>query len=296
MTLAHWDDVEPLDAQMPPMGGRWRDLGAAAGSVAVGARRIEVSEGLQSTPVHAHGAEEETVYVLSGGGLLWQDGTTHVLHEGDVVVHPAGGAPHTLIGPLDVIVFGTRARVELGHLPRAGVGWLGPRAWVEVGDPATEHPWTREARAGPLELSAPEPKPANAVAAGEVDSAPMGEGRVRRAGVAAGAQLSDLNRVELPPGAIGATLHCHSAEEELFVMLDGDGTLRLGDDEIPVRPGSVVSRPAGTRIAHAFRAGPRGLTYLAYSDRIPDDAVLYPERGVVLLAGLGVTIPVVEER
>jgi len=296
VTLAHWDEIEAFAAEMAPMGGRWRNLGEAAGSIAIGARRIEVADGLQSTPVHSHGAEEEIVYVLAGGGLLWQEGTTHVLREGDVVVQRAGGAPHTLIGPLDVIVFGTRARVELGHLPRAGLGWLGPHAWVEVEDPAVEHPWIREAKAGPLELAAPSPKPDNAVATADVDPAPMGDGRVRRAGAAAGAMLSDLNRVELPPGATGAALHCHSAEEELFVVLDGDGILRLGDEEIPVRPGSVVSRPAGTRVAHRFRAGGAGLTFLAYSDRHPDDAVLYPERGVVLLAGLGVTVPVVEGR
>ena len=38
-------------------------------------------------------------------------------------------------------------------------------------------------------------------------------------------------------------------------------------DEHPLRAGDVVSRPAGTGIAHALRAGAEGLTYLAYGTR-----------------------------
>ena len=48
--------------------------------------------------------------------------------------------------------------------------------------------------------------------------------------------------------------HCHGAEEELFVVLEGDGTLELGEERLPMRPGSVVSRPAGSGVAHTFRA------------------------------------------
>ena len=69
--------------------------------------------------------------------------------------------------------------------------------------------------------------------------------------------------------------HCHSAEEELFVVLDGDGTLLLGDDEHPVRTGSIVARPPGSGVAHAFRAGDSGLTLLAFGTRDPNDIVFY---------------------
>jgi hypothetical protein len=34
-----------------------------------------------------------------------------------------------------------------------------------------------------------------------------------------------LNWTKLPPGEEGAPPHCHSAEEALFVILDGTGTL-----------------------------------------------------------------------
>ena len=68
--------------------------------------------------------------------------------------------------------------------------------------------------------------------------------------------LAGLSVIDVEPGRLSGPPHCHSAEEELFVVARGDGTLLLGDDEHPVREGSVVARPAGTGVAHAFRAGP----------------------------------------
>jgi uncharacterized cupin superfamily protein len=76
------------------------------------------------------------------------------------------------------------------------------------------------------------------------------------------------------------------------VVLDGEGTLRLGDERHALHPGSVVSRPAGTRIAHQFIAGDGGLTVLAYSDIDPNDLVFYPDSSKVKLRGLNVMVRV----
>ena len=92
----------------------------------------------------------------------------------------------------------------------------------------------------------------------------------------------------LAPGRTGYPPHCHSAEEEVFVVLEGEGALLLGDEEHAVRAGSVVGRPPGTRVAHSFRAGPAGLAYLAYGTREPNDIVYYPRSGKVSLRGVGV--------
>ena len=92
----------------------------------------------------------------------------------------------------------------------------------------------------------------------------------------------------IDPGMHGYPRHCHSAEEELFVILSGSGTVRVGDEEAPVRAGHVLSRPAGTTLAHAFRAGADGLEYLAYGQRDDNDIVYYPDSGKVSFAGIGV--------
>ena len=81
--------------------------------------------------------------------------------------------------------------------------------------------------------------------------------------------------------------HCHSAEEEVFVVLEGDGTLLLGDEEHPVRRGHVVARPPGTKVAHAFRAGATGISVLCYGTREPNDITYYPRSEVVAVRGVG---------
>ena len=54
-----------------------------------------------------------------------------------------------------------------------------------------------------------------------------------------------------------------------------------------MRGGHVVSRPAGTGIAHAFRAGEGGLTYLAYGQRDRSDICFYPRSNKIFFRGVG---------
>jgi uncharacterized cupin superfamily protein len=275
--------------------GMWRDLGRETGTRTVGLRRIEVAEGHFSTPAHEHGGDEEIFFVLGGEGLLWQDGKTFAVGTGDCIVHRPKRGPHTLrggAGGLDVLVYGQRRDASLTALPRAGVAWSFPR-WVELGD--GDGPFAREAAVGPPECPAPEAvRPRNVVALADVPAI-LG-GRARRVGQAAGAVATGLNHVVLPAGGQGAPAHCHSQEEELFVILDGTGTLELWGrgaerpEEHPLRPGDVISRPAGTGAAHALRPGEPGLTYLAYGTREPGDMCFYPQSGRVSLRGLGIAL------
>jgi uncharacterized cupin superfamily protein len=82
--------------------------------------------------------------------------------------------------------------------------------------------------------------------------------------------------------------HVHSLEEELFVVLDGEGVLLLGEEEHPVRAGSVISCPAASRVSHAFRAAETPLTLLAYGTREPGDLAYYPRSRKLSFRGLGV--------
>jgi uncharacterized cupin superfamily protein len=275
--------------------GAWRDLGRDAGSRTVGLRRIEVAEGHFSTPAHEHGTDEEIFFVLGGEGLLWQDGETFAVGTGDCIVHRPKRGPHTLrggAGGLDVLVFGQRTDASLTALPRAGIAWSFPR-WVELGD--GDHPFAREAAAGAPECPPPKAeRPRNVVALDDVPA--IFDGRARRAGQAAGAVATGLNHVTLSAEQHGAPAHCHSQEEELFVVLEGDGVLELwrggeqSPEEHPLREGDVVSRPAGSGVAHALRPGDQGLTYLAYGTREAGDMCFYPHSGTVSLRGLGIAL------
>ena len=289
----HWDDApsERIDRGALRR-TRW-DLGAAAGSVNVGVKRVVIDPGGQSSPVHAHSNEEEIFYVLGGSGRLWQDGAVHDLGPDDAIVHVSGGPAHTLVGGtdgLEVLAFGERNDAEGAFLPRVGVAWHGD-TWVEAG--GGEHPFEREAALGPVDAGGePAPRPANIVACDDVPPQEVRHGAtevVRRdLGRAAGSVTTGLVRVAIAPGAESHPPHCHSAEEELFVVLEGTGVLRLGDHEHVVGVGSVVARPAGTGVAHSWVAGDDGLVVLAYGQRDSRDVIWYPRSQKVSIKGIRV--------
>jgi uncharacterized cupin superfamily protein len=299
--LIHGGDVPGRKVEMGPLSATWTDLGKAGGSVETGLKRIRIDPDCRSTPVHVHDAEEEIFYVLEGSGLSWQDGATCDIGPGDCIVQVAGGKGHTLVaGPdgLEVLAFGTRRQSPFARLPRAGVAWAGP-SWVRIGD--EPHPWARELAAGELDVPAPGPRPANVVALDDVEEVAVCQGdtdrRQRALGLAAGSRLTGLNYVVVRHNRLNCPPHVHAAEEEIFVLLEGDGTVLAYDcDSRPpqlrvhaVTAGDVLVRPAGTGVAHAFMANALGITLLAYGQRRSDEMTFYPRSGKVRFRGLGVT-------
>ena len=286
----HWDEVEPIAIDDGDLRGtRWR-LGAAAGASRTGLSRYRLGPGERAMPVHVHGDEEELFYVLAGEGLSWQDGRTYAVRAGDCILHLPGAEAHTIAGAgdgLDVLAYGSGSDTGVTWLPRAGAMWLDPR-WLPFDGP---DPFAAEVAAGPLELPAPEPgRPPTivALADGELTEEHRADvAHVRRdLGDALGSVRIGVGHLVVDPGKLVYPPHCHSAEEEIFVVLDGGGELLLGDDEHPVRPGSIVARPPGTGVPHTFRAGDDGMTLLAFGMREPNDITYYPRSGKVSLRGI----------
>jgi len=298
--VSHWDEVRSSRGERGHIAGTWQSLTGRA-SQAVGLKRIQVDSGMWSTPLHLEGAEEEIFYVLAGSGVSVQsegeDTLGYEVREGDCIVHLALENAHTLQAGdegLDVLAFGQRSYAGgVTWLPRAGVAWLG-ETWSPVGA-EDDHPWSREAAAGPPEVADLSPRPSNIVSVGhldpvERDGATVGR-RVRDLGRAAGSRRTGLRHAEVLPGKLNAAPHCHSAEEEIFVVVDGEGALLLWEPDgvtaHPVARGSVVARLPGSGVAHSFRAGESGLTLLMYGTRDPNDICYYPRSGKVFFTGLG---------
>lgn len=291
--IAHFDEVEPTHELEGTIEFDGWDLGTAAGTVEVGVTRARITPGKQSSPVHVEVAEEEIFYVLAGNGVSWQDGETYEVRAGDCIVHRVGEEAHTLVaGPdgLDVLAFGERATPTLTWLPRPGVARMGISLEVPPIDP-----WALEAARGPLELPTPGARRANIVNADEIED----ERGYSELGLEAGSVRTGMSRHRVEPGHLNGPPHCHSAEEEIFVVLEGDGTLELTPsptlvyqgrkpESYPVRAGHVVSRPASTRMAHVFRAGDAGLLLLAYGQRRANDIVYYPRSNKINFRGVGV--------
>ena len=301
--ISHWDDVDAVHRGAGHISGHWQSLTGGT-SEWVGVKRIRIDPGKWSTPLHLEGSEEEIFFVLDGSGVSVQaDGSgeaAYAIGPGDCLVHLALEHAHTLqAGPsgLDVLAFGERHYAANTLLPRAGVSWLGP-TWVLEGSP-DDHPWAREIAVGPPEVGELSERPARIVNVGDLEPR-VREGEtvaraVRDLGRAAGSEKTGMQLFDVAPGKLVNPPHCHSAEEEIFVVLDGAGSFELwpnrrfgGDHEThPVRRGSVVARPAGTGRPHTFRAGDAGMQVLAYGTRDTRDVTFYPRSGKVSFRGVG---------
>jgi uncharacterized cupin superfamily protein len=287
----HWDDVPWTTIEYGDLRAERQRLGAAAGAVGVGLSRYRVAPGCRAMPLHVHADEEEIFFVLGGSGFSWQDDAMHEVRKGDVIVHRASEEAHTLVAregvTLEVLAFGSGSATGLTLLPRAGVTRVGSR-WLPQDAP---HPLEAEPPAAELPPIAP--RPPTIVALSEVEAQPLRHAsnvnRVRRdLGRAAGSARSGLQHVTVTPVGRSSPRHCHAVEEELFVVIEGDGIVSLGDDEHPVRAGSIVARPPATGVAHSFQAGRDGMTLLAYGTRDPGDMCWYPDSSKVAFRGLGV--------
>jgi len=293
MGVAHWDEVEAHHRAKGEMGATWQSLGTAAETRGVGVNRVRVEPGRLPTPPHSHGASEEIYFVLGGSGLAWQDGAVHEVRPLDCVIHRPDEMEHTFVaGPdgLEYLVYGTRHPTELGWLPRSRairLGW----PWVEGRD---DDPWDVEATVAPLAVGEPAPRPSNIVNVDEVEHEEW-EDRLTTAPLATRERstLAGLHWEKVAAGRRGSVPHCHSAEEEVFVILEGTATLELWQregnvEETPLRAGHVVARPAGTRESHSFRAGPDGVTMLIYGTRDANDICWYPRSKKIYWRGVGV--------
>lgn len=308
--IAHWDDVAGVRREQGHISGTWTPL-TGSSSVTVGVRRIRVDPGMWSTPLHLEGSEEEIFFVLGGDGLSVQDDgnglEAYPVRPGDCLVHLALRHAHTLQAGengLDVLAFGERHLAGNTLLPRAGVSWLGP-TWVLQGAP-DDHPWAREAAVGPPAVGELSPRSPRIVNVDEVEQhervgATVGR-RVRDLGRAAGSDSTGLKLYDVVPGMLMNPPHSHSAEEEIFVVLDGSGTVEHwphpraaaepdrwpgGHEQHSVRAGHTIASPAGRGRPLSIGAGEDGLRVLAYGTREPNDITYYPRSGKVMLRGVG---------
>ena len=166
-------------------------------------------------------------------------------------------------------------------------------------------PLEREAAAGPLEIPEPTPRPKwiATFEDTEVDVDEVGPyaWTERMLSHGAGAVRSGLRHAVVPPGKDTCPPHWHSSENELFVILEGGGSLRLYDrsgalkEDHPVRAGHTVARRAGSGVAHMFRAGPDGMTLLPYGQRNPNEIVFYPRSKKAWVAQAFVRLETVDD-
>lgn len=83
----------------------------------------------------------------------------------------------------------------------------------------------------------------------------------------------------VPPGKKAFPRHAHHQINELFVILEGEGTYRFGEESYPVKAGDVCAAPSGgTETAHQLaNTGDVPLKYLGISTAAETEVVEYPD-------------------
>jgi uncharacterized cupin superfamily protein len=93
---------------------------------------------------------------------------------------------------------------------------------------------------------------------------------------------------ELAPGKCGCPYHLHHAQEEMFIVLSGQGTLRVAGERLPIRPGDVIFIPPGPDHPHQIlNTGTEPLKYLSISTRDTPEICEYPDSGKFLATANG---------
>ena len=86
---------------------------------------------------------------------------------------------------------------------------------------------------------------------------------------------------EVAPGKTACPYHVHHAEDEMLVILSGEGDYRFGGKVHKVRAGDVLGAPVGgPDYAHQLiNTGTETLKYLVISSKADIDVCEYPDSG-----------------
>jgi uncharacterized cupin superfamily protein len=104
-------------------------------------------------------------------------------------------------------------------------------------------------------------------------------------GIHIGARKLGYNLTVVPPGKVQCPFHNHRGEEEMFLILEGEGELRFGDKRYPLRPNDIVAcPPGGPEVAHQIiNTGTATMRYLALSTLCDIEVCEYPDSGKMLV-------------
>ena len=84
----------------------------------------------------------------------------------------------------------------------------------------------------------------------------------------------------LAAGKRSCPYHYHLAQEEMFVILQGAGSLRVAGEMLPVRAGDVVAIPPGPEYPHQFiNTSDAPMHYLSISTQERPEICYYPDSG-----------------
>ena len=105
--------------------------------------------------------------------------------------------------------------------------------------------------------------------------------RMAMIGELIGMRALGCNLTVLAPGKRAFPFHNHRVNEEVFIVVQGSGTIRIGAASHALRQGDIVACPAGGQeTAHQIiNTGEGELRYLALSTNQSPEVVEFPDSG-----------------
>lgn len=86
----------------------------------------------------------------------------------------------------------------------------------------------------------------------------------------------------VPPGKQVCPYHFHHTQEEMFIVLEGEGTLRVAGELLPIKAGDVIFIPCGPEYPHhILNTSNAELKYLSISTQERPEVCEYPDSGKV---------------
>ncbi len=115
--------------------------------------------------------------------------------------------------------------------------------------------------------------------------APLYDTRCARLGAGTAAVKLGASVDIVAPGMRSCPYHLHHAQEEVFVVIEGRGTLRVAGEMLPIRTGDVMFIPAGPDYPHQIiNTSDAPLKYLSFSTKEQPEICEYPDSGKYMAA------------
>lgn len=88
----------------------------------------------------------------------------------------------------------------------------------------------------------------------------------------------------VPAGKTAWPYHRHHGNDELFYVVSGEGTYRVGERRLPIKAGDLIGAPAGGEAHQIINTSSGELRYIAFANHGRADVIDYPDSGKIAVA------------
>jgi uncharacterized cupin superfamily protein len=115
------------------------------------------------------------------------------------------------------------------------------------------------------------------------ERAPLYDSLAARLATGTAATKLGISVDTVAPGMRSCPYHFHYAQEEAFIVLSGEGTLRVAGEMVPIKAGDTIFIPPGPEYPHQIiNTSDAPLEYLSISTKDNPEVVEYPDSGKYL--------------